>query len=568
MESFTTIRNMLAGNKVVVPAYQRAYSWETALSYSEREGQVNTFVRDLEDFSKSGAESYYFGHFLFSDKGGGVYEVVDGQQRLTTIVIFLSALFSRLKEVLALEKNGLEENEMECYEDMVKRNSTYRFSTVDYDNVFFREYVIDQSRMDTVGCDTASKYRIVKAFDYLRTYFDNKDTAYCARMLEIVSEASCSTHCVKRESDAVQMFIFQNNRGKKPSNLEIIKARFMYNIHLYGKEETENLLRNVKEKFEEIYKSISYIENNVDEDDVLLYTLRVYFNSLQEWNTTDKIDRELSGEDSIRFIKDFTNLLSWNFAYLKRFFKEDESCFEIHSLITLGSTATVMPFILKSYQFGISLEDIRVLCRSFESIMLRNALIGTRADITSRLNDVFKAFTKENASVRPIIERIERMRTTDSWWWAYWNNTQLEYSIQGRIEPRRAKYILWKYENYLKSQGKAGYSPMRFDAIESPELEHIAPQTQPDGTPEETGYPEYDEEFRNQYVDCLGNYLLVSKSHNCAEGNRPFAEKRASYTQLAQQREVVDMTEDSPIWDKEKIAHRKEKLVDFVLRNF
>ena len=109
---------------------------------------------------------------------------------------------------------------------------------------------------------------------------------------------------------------------------------------------------------------------------------------------------------------------------------------------------------------------------------------------------------------------------------------------------------------------------MRFDAIESPELEHIAPQTRPDGTPEETGYPEYDEEFCNQYVDCLGNYLLVSKSHNCAEGNRPFAEKRASYTQLAQQREVVDMTEGSPIWDKEKIAHRKEKLVDFVLRNF
>lgn len=87
------------------------------------------------------------------------------------------------------------------------------------------------------------------------------------------------------------------------------------------------------------------------------------------------------------------------------------------------------------------------------------------------------------------------------------------------------------------------------------------------GMPVETGYSEYDEEFRNQYVDCLGNYLLLSKSHNCSVGNRPFAEKRASYNHLAQQREIQDMTPDG-VWDKEKIAFRKEKLIKFILTNF
>ena len=49
-------------------------------------------------------------------------------------------------------------------------------------------------------------------------------------------------------------------------------------------------------------------------------------------------------------------------------------------------------------------------------------------------------------------------------------------SIQGAINHPVAKYILWKYENWLNGQGKPGYKPMRFDNIEDPELEHRAGQ--------------------------------------------------------------------------------------------
>jgi hypothetical protein len=128
--------------------------------------------------------------------------------------------------------------------------------------------------------------------------------------------------------------------------------------------------------------------------------------------------------------------------------------------------------------------------------------------------------------------------------------------------------LLWKYENYLENQGKNGYSLTRFDKIVSPELEHIAPQTPTDGESIAAGYCEYDEEFRNQYIDCLGNYLLLSKSHNCSVGNKPFSEKRNSYNHLEQQREIQKMTAESEIWDKEKISLRKDKIVKFILENF
>ena len=277
---------MLAGNEIVVPAYQRAYSWDTEFDKSKTPKQVNVFLSDLEDYNKSSATTpYYFGHFLFEEKSDSSFGVIDGQQRLTTIVIFLSALFTKLKSI-----RSLTENEEVLFENMIKRKSKYIFSTVHYDKQLFKDYVVDQTKKNRDGLETESQRRIVNAFDFFSKAFSDKDEVYLSKMLKTINEASCSTHPVKNESEAIQMFIFQNNRGKKPSNLEIIKAQFMFNVHLNGDEEIDELIEEIKERFEKIYKSISSIEYEIDEDDVLVYTLRVHFNSLWESNAIDRIN--------------------------------------------------------------------------------------------------------------------------------------------------------------------------------------------------------------------------------------------------------------------------------------
>ena len=186
-----------------------------------------------------------------------------------------------------------------------------------------------------------------------------------------------------------------------------------------------------------------------------------------------------------------------------------------------------------------------------------------------RIRDVFEAFTKNNKDISPIIDQIDRMKTASSeteGWWAYWNNAKLKESLQGEIKNHSvAKYLLWKYEIHLEQQGNAGYNPTRYDKIKSPELEHIAPTTEPKQRPH--GYDDYDEEFEHQYLHCLGNYLLISKSHNCAIGNIPFAEKRASYNHLDQQREIQNLVPEEGIWSKEIIQMRKEKIIAFIMDN-
>ena len=498
MEALTTISEMMARKKIVVPTYQRAYSWETPTEKSDKNTQTDVFLSDLEEYSSSGASSpYYFGHFLFEERfeeRNRILNVIDGQQRLTTIVIFLCALFAKLKSI-----RGLSEKEVMLKEDMIQRRSAIGFSTVDYDNHLFMDYVIRQTKSDHNGLDTTSSQRIVTAFDFFKNELSGKSESYLTRMLSIIEKAACTTHLIQNESEAIQMFIFQNNRGKRPSNLEIVKAQFMYHVHLYGEDDKDVLVKEIKDRFVSIYKSICSIEYRINEDDILLHTLRVHFNSLEESNALHRIEKSLADGRQhgrqIEFIRSFTSLLSQSFRVLSQFFGKDErENFAIHSLTALGRIGVALPFVIKAYRCDLPLDEIGKLCSSLESLVLRHRLIGTRAYIAPRINRVFRSFGKKNKDISPIIDRIDSMKTTNDWWWAYWNDDKLKESLRGGINSAVAKYLLWKYEVHLEQKGQAGYSPTRFDRIKNPELEHIAPTTEPKMKPH--GYDNYDDEFK------------------------------------------------------------------------
>ncbi|MEL1244547.1 DUF262 domain-containing protein [Flavobacterium sp. DGU11] len=563
METSSSVRKMLAGNKILVPNYQRAYSWDTPLENNFRKTQTDVFLSDIDNYLISKSNSpFYFGHFLYEYKENTFY-IIDGQQRLTTIIIFLSSAFAKLKSL-----RELSDIENEIYEDIIKRNVTYRFSTVDYDNQIFKDYVIDQIKTDIHTIETESAKRIISAFDYFTKKLKNKDILYLENIIRSISEASCTTHQVKNESEAIQMFIFQNDRGKQPSSLEVIKALFMYNIHLYSGDEKNDLILEIKQRFEKIYKSISSIEYKINEDDVLVYTQRVYFNSLWESNALEKINEKLNDSNRINFIMKFTHALSNSFEYLNLFFGRDErKNFSIHSFITIGNIGIAIPFIIKAYKFGLPLDEIGRLCSSLESLVFRHRLIGTRAELITRINQVFIEFIAENTNIDPIVDRVNFLKNSDEWWWSYWNDVELQKSLQGAINHSLAKYILWKYENHLESLGNSGYNPSRYDKIVKPELEHISPKVT-SGESLARGYSKYDDEFVNEYLNCLGNYLLISKSHNCSIGNKPFKDKYDSYNNLAQQREIrLIVNQEKLIWSRQLIKDRKKKIIDFIVTN-
>lgn len=558
MEAKTNIRRMLAGNSIFVPDYQRAYSWEV----KERGAQVSVFLEDLLDYIHSGSRTpYYFGHFLFERKSETEYAVIDGQQRLTTISIFVCAAFNVLRN-----NRELTIEEQECYEDIIKRNRTYRFTTVGYDSILMRDYVVDMTKHDHYGIKTTSGKRIVNAFDFFKVELAKLPTEEVEHLLHAVITASCTTHIVETESEAIQMFIFQNNRGKKPSNLEIIKAQFMFNLHLYCNQDNVNsMIKEVKDRFENIYMNISHIEDFVDEDDVLSRTMQVYFHSLWRDNAMEEVSKALSQNGRLVFIISFTQALERTFDKLTKLREDSMRNVDIEYALLNGRYYIVLPFFIKAYNEGITVEDIARMGKALGDLMLRDAIVGTRADLRSRLNDVFERST----GVEDLIGRIDWIKTNEEWWWHYWNNTEVRSSADTNWHPNYhplAKIILWRYENYLIGIQSKGYAPILFRSIKSPHLEHIAPQTE-NGEKEAAGYDTYDEDFLEHHLLRLGNFLLLSAPHNESIGNKPFELKRNSYNHLYQQREIADLTAESHVWTRDLIGTRTEKLLNFIIEN-
>lgn len=67
-----------------IPVYQRNYAWG--------EGEIATLIKDVHDSFKSQKDIYYIGTLVTYKRGDNKYEVIDGQQRLTTIYIILKAM--------------------------------------------------------------------------------------------------------------------------------------------------------------------------------------------------------------------------------------------------------------------------------------------------------------------------------------------------------------------------------------------------------------------------------------------------------------------------------------------
>lgn len=76
-------------NDYIIPLYQRAYAWE--------DKQLTQLVEDISDVSEDA--NYYIGSLIVS-KQGSKYEVVDGQQRLTSLYLLLNCLGMKVEPTL------------------------------------------------------------------------------------------------------------------------------------------------------------------------------------------------------------------------------------------------------------------------------------------------------------------------------------------------------------------------------------------------------------------------------------------------------------------------------------
>lgn len=548
-----------------IPSYQRAFSWD--------DEEINQFIEDLENAENH----YYLGHFIFEVKEDNVLYVIDGQQRLTTLINFFSVL---KKELESRKRNGDQVNidlaDIEDYYLKDLRKDIQKFKTVAYDNNFFVEEIIEGFENHAQAPDTASKIRMRRAKELLVQKFANETVENLEKWFALIEGATITEYVVKDKIQATQIFAFQNDRGKKLSKLEIIKAYFMLQTYLSGasKEKVEVDIRYIEDELSKIYKQIVRIK--IGEDEVLNYYWRaVSGHGYKSEEVVKGIKEQVSSLTTPKsdWIKVFLSGLSQAFQTVEKIENSDDTA--TADLLYLNNMALAYPFLIKAYKLQADEKTINRLTRLLENITFRYLIRGGRAEIEARLNHHLihmNTFESIDKTINDIITNIK-----SNGWWYYWNDNTLDAHLNSRFfyGNRVDNYLLWKYELYI---GNANYpAPLKVtyaDLISQESIEHIAPLTPTDGEPVANGYGLYDDTenpeegiVSGNWMNCIGNLMLISKKHNSSIGNKPFDEKLDSYGRdnlLNQQKQIVNFLSDSanPVWDKEAIEKRHKAIVE------
>ncbi len=255
----------------IVPDYQREYVWKA-------DDHVERFLEDIDNETLSN-KSYFIGSIIIVEKNDGRFDVIDGQQRLTTIVLTLCALRNILEELdysildlkyrsrslqyLQIIKNLLYNYNMEADEYIVRLELQYEES---------KEYLTKLIKQEQFDCtETPSITRMREAYQTIYDFYKNKidkegvdktidDIKFFLTKVELV--------VIKSEnlSSALKIFETINQRGSSLNAMDLIKNLLFSNV----KDHEFN-------KIKDIWKNIPVNLQNCKEDNAPTRFLRYFF---------------------------------------------------------------------------------------------------------------------------------------------------------------------------------------------------------------------------------------------------------------------------------------------------
>lgn len=575
----TTIKKFFTGaNQYAIPVYQRAYSWE--------EKQWRAFFEDLQEATK-GENHYFFGNVLLEKiKNSEVIDIIDGQQRISTIVIFVRSVLDVLEK-----RNANEDYLKELKEDYIEYRNKQKLIPIEYDKDYFQHTIID-NKPDKP--QTPSQTRIQKAREFftkelgeLGELGDDKIT----KILESMEKAEMLETTFDNKKDSVLMFELQNNRGKDLTNLEKLKSYLSYQIYTYcSADEAEFKLNKMTKTFEEIYRLIPSIplitpnnKNKKDEDSILGYynqvKCRLGYNYRENDNDLNykKTLKEIADKEGklklLEFIDDY--ILGLKQAFLD--FKSFCECGDYYAKLILElDVDPIYPFIIKAYQlYRDNKNELGKIFEALEIMAFRHKATTRKTDLRINLNELLKSFGDTKLL---LIEGLDKVLLND-----YKNSfNESEAFVYGKKANKdMIQYVLKRYEDHLRqsSPKTSDYQSLFDDGIKY-EIEHIAPQTE--NKQENSGYCDYkdfdeghsdteESKIKNSeyYLNMIGNLVLISPTHNRSNGNDTFKKKLEGFntSPLAQQREIAEFANEKdgmPFWDKEAIKKRYNHLSSFI----
>ena len=251
----------------LVPIYQRNYAWS--------EIQIVQLIEDIESSIDGSNKNYFLGNLIVNQTDNNVYEVIDGQQRLTTLYLiekYLGVVFA--KEALRFEARE-------------KSNRTL-------------SYVSDNS--NPVLIEELSSPEILNGFQIIDSYFKTQDIdkSRFVRKLERVFLIQVQ---VPQNIDLNHYFEIMNTRGEQLELHEIAKAKLLEVLENDHDRNTAALI------WEKCSNMNSYVQMNFDVD-VRSSIFTDHWSSLrQSINAFDSIKNKIPTRNALTDKKTLLDIL-------------------------------------------------------------------------------------------------------------------------------------------------------------------------------------------------------------------------------------------------------------------
>jgi hypothetical protein len=227
----SSVRAIFApGEQLQMPPYQRSYSWEAR--------EANELLGDLIDSVETGTPHFVGAIVLINGAENGVLEIVDGQQRLTTLTILLAVL--RDLEPDKARAAMLHALIADDARPMLGEGANWRLTLNHMDGPFFRDAIQTPGatrNLDKEPGESESQQRMVRnAAAFMKRLSTMSDEDRRALADVVMNRCALVRVVVGEKEQGFKVFRVLNTRGKEPDAHDIIKTELFQRARFTDKE--------------------------------------------------------------------------------------------------------------------------------------------------------------------------------------------------------------------------------------------------------------------------------------------------------------------------------------------
>ena len=598
MNNVFSVQELFAGKVLQIPDYQRGYSWELR--------QWDELLEDLE-FLAPGKDHYTGSVVLHKqdevvhDDGGlrhEVFHVVDGQQRLATLVILLDAIRSRLRELRPKLSRGICTSYLYFTDISGSRAFKLRLNSDCHD--FFTHNVLGD-KIGPQGPEIASHERLRAARRHVETYLDAKTKSLGKKfpdwLLDLHDKATqrlkLGQYLVTDSTEVGVIFEVMNNRGKPLSELEKVKNYLLYIASKLSVEE-HTLDVQINAAWAEMFRRLmaAGLTDTDDENQMLrAHWLMAYDPDRRKWDGSksikDRFNLRTDHRAHKKLLADLTEYVQSLRDSVLVFcevhapgqtgafsaYPEDRREDLRHWAKKLPRTRVVAQFLpllvalrLRHPKDADAYLELLKLCELYAFRVYRWAGWRTTAGQTKLIRLGYDLYHKNTAL--PDISKIMRQMAL-----SYSSDKNFQVYFEPSAEDEHnfylwsgIRYFLYEYEEHL---AKGRGIKMRWEDLERSDpqktIEHVLPQKPKD----KYWRDRFDRDARKIFTHSIGNLTLTFD--NSVYQNKAYPDKRGDLksekpcfatSSLFTERKIAKDYEE---WTQEAIRQRAKEIRNWAL---